>query len=261
MPSYDFSSQRLFVESALADNVEVRLARDQSHYLLNVLRLKTGDQILVFNGRDGEWQAKIVEATRKDCSLGVIGRTRQQTAEGALWYAFAPLKSARLDYVIQKGVEMGASRITPVLTNRTQMSRLNGQRMRANAVEAAEQCGVLSIPELEEEQKFRVFVERWRTLEAEGRGLLVFCDERADVDNPVAALQQAAASLVAISPICVLIGPEGGFDEAERQALTALGRTVRLALGPRILRADTAAIAALALVQAALGDWILAQDS
>ena len=255
MPNYDFSSQRLFIEAALTEGITVQLAREQSHYLLNVLRLRNGNRLLVFNGRDGEWQAKICEATRKDCALSIVERVRSQTFQPDLWYAFAPLKSARLDYVVQKAVEMGATRILPVFSNHTQVSKLNSVRMRANAIEAAEQCGILNIAEIASEQKLGVFIEGWRTIEAEGRGTLVFCDERAEIEDPIAALKLSLANVAAVTPICVLIGPEGGFDATERQSLLGLQRSVRLALGPRILRADTAAVAALALVQAVLGDW------
>lgn len=255
MPNYDFSSQRLFIDSELAIGSSVQLAREQSHYLLNVLRLENGDRLLVFNGKDGEWQAEIRDATRKGCSLTILDQVRQQPAQNELWYAFAPLKSARLDYIMQKAVEMGASRILPVLTNRTQISKLNASRMRANVIEAAEQCGVLNVASVESELKFRAFADLWRMTEADDRGTLIFCDERADVGDPVAALDAAFRKLAPVTPICVLIGPEGGFDEAERQMLMSFNRVVRLALGPRILRADTAAVAALALVQARLGDW------
>jgi 16S rRNA (uracil1498-N3)-methyltransferase len=177
---------------------------------------------------------------------------RAQTTTCDLHYLFAPLKHARLDYMVQKAVEMGASRLVPVLTRHTQVQRINLERMRANAIEAAEQCGILTIPEIAEPLPLDALVRDWVP-----ERLLVFCDEAAEVTDPVAALQGArgGGALVAPLPVSLLIGPEGGFAEEERAALLKLPDVVRLALGPRILRADTAAVAALTLVQAVLGDW------
>jgi 16S rRNA (uracil1498-N3)-methyltransferase len=246
MPRYDFSSPRLFVDAVLATGATVALDRDQSNYLGNVLRLKSGDDILVFNGRDGEWQASLSGRKRPD-QLTVGARTRPQDRPPDLAYVFAPLKHARLDYVVQKAVEMGASVLQPVLTRHTQVARINGGRMRANVIEAAEQCGILSLAEVADPVPLERFLG-----ERDGGRLLVFCDEAADVADPLAAL---TAARKAGQGIDVLIGPEGGFAEDERALLLRQSRTLRLALGPRILRADTAAVAALALVQAALGDW------
>jgi len=230
MPQLDFRKPRLFVDAALAAGETVALERSQSNYLGNVLRLSAGGTILVFNGRDGEWQAQIAGRKRPD-SLTVVAQTRPQDRLPDLAYVFAPLKHARLDYMVQKAVEMGASSLQPVLTRFTQVSRVNGERMRANVIEAAEQCGILSIADVAEP----VALERYLA-QRDGQRRLVFCD---------------AAS----TGIDVLIGPEGGFAEEERAILLRQPRTLRLSLGPRILRADTAAVAALALVQAALGDW------
>ena len=245
MPQLDFRAPRLFVDHPLKGGETVALERDQSNYLGNVLRLATGESVLVFNGRDGEWQAAISGRKRPD-NLTLILQTRPQDQLPDIAYVFAPLKHARLDYVVQKAVEMGAASLQPVVTRHTQVSRVNTERMRANVIEAAEQCGILSLAEVAEP----VPLERYLGQRAAGR-LLVFCDEAADVGDPLAALKGGAGS----NGIDVLIGPEGGFAEEERALLLKQPNILRLALGPRILRADTAGVAALALVQAALGDW------
>ena len=246
MPQHDFRQPRLFVDAALATGETVALEHGQSTYLGNVLRLAAGDTVLVFNGRDGEWQASIAGRKRPD-RLTLIAPTRPQDRLPDLAYVFAPLKHARLDYMVQKAVEMGTSALRPVLTRFTQASRVNVERMRANVIEAAEQCGILSIAAVAEP----VTLDRYLS-ERDGQRLLVFCDEAADAAHPVQALQ---AELAAGTGIDVLIGPEGGFAEEERAVLSRQPRTLILSLGPRILRADTAAVAALALVQAVLGDW------
>ena len=245
MAKYDFRGIRLFVDAPLHAGVLVTLAKSQAHYLTTVMRLKSNDRVLVFNGRDGEWDAT-VELQKRAAVLHVGGRTRPQTAPGDLHYLFAPLKAARLDYMVQKAVEMGVSRLQPVLTSHGQVGRVNADRVRANTVEAAEQCGILNLPEIGEPVSLtRVIAEHdcGRTL--------IFCDEDAEVANPVTAL----GAVQPRTPLSILVGPEGGFAADERAALLKLPNVVRLALGPRILRADTAAVAALALVQAVLGDW------
>jgi 16S rRNA (uracil1498-N3)-methyltransferase len=246
MPQLDFRKPRLFVDTALAPGETVTLERSQSNYLGNVLRLSAGETILVFNGRDGEWQASILGRKRLD-RLDIVAQTRTQDRLPDLVYVFAPLKHARLDYMVQKAVEMGASSLQPVLTRFTQVSRVNSDRMRANVIEAAEQCGILSIAVVAEP----IALDRYLGQRAAQR-LLIFCDEAADTVNPMQALQ---SDLAARAGIDVLIGPEGGFAEEERALLLRQPQILRLSLGPRILRADTAAVAALALVQAALGDW------
>ena len=246
MPHLDFRKPRLFLEAALAAGESVALERGQSNYLGNVLRLAAGDTILVFNGRDGEWQAQVAGRKRPE-HLDITDRTRPQDQLPDLAYVFAPLKHARLDYMVQKAVEMGASSLQPVLTRFTQVSRVNSERMRANVIEAAEQCGILSLADVKEP----IALDRFLSQRDGGR-LLVFCDEAADVTNPLQALRGEA---VIPGGIDVLIGCEGGFAEEERVSLLRQPRTLRLSLGPRILRADTAAVAALALVQATLGDW------
>jgi 16S rRNA (uracil1498-N3)-methyltransferase len=245
MPEFDFDAPRLFVEAPLKAGQTVALERNQSNYLGNVLRLAAGDTILVFNGRDGEWQAQIAGRKRPD-ALVIVAPTRPQDRLPDIAYVFAPLKHARLDYMVQKAVEMGASSLQPVLTRHTQVSRVNSERMRANVIEAAEQCGILSLAEVAEPMP----LDRYLGQRQPAR-LLVFCDEAAETANPVQALQQGSAA----DGIDILIGPEGGFAAEERALLLRQPKTLRLSLGPRILRADTAGVAALALVQAALGDW------
>ena len=242
---YDFRSQRLFVDGDLSASARVGVGREQANYLLNVLRLKDGDAILVFNGRDGEWRVRIATTGRKACALEVDERVREQTPLPDVHYLFAPLKHARLDYMVQKAVEMGAGRLRPVITQFTQVSRVNLDRMRANAIEAAEQCGILAIPETEAPWKLADVLADWDPARR-----LIFCDEAAEVGNPGEALKDFPRG-----PAALLIGPEGGFSEAERADLLRRHYVAALSLGPRILRADTAAVAALALVQSFIGDW------
>ena len=247
MAEYDFNAPRLFVDAPLQAGARIALDRGQANYLLNVLRLKGGDSVLIFNGRDGEWRAEISVEGRKSADLVCAERTREQGPAPDLIYAFAPLKHARLDYMVQKAVEMGAGVLQPVLTRRTQASRVNLERMRSNAIEAAEQCGILTIPDVREEENLDRFL---KGLEKER--LVVFCDEDAPVSNPVAALAELGNNHAGLA---VIVGPEGGFTDQERALVAAHERCACVSLGPRILRADTAAVAALAIVQAVLGDW------
>jgi len=243
MPRYDFRTPRLYLDAPLRAGAQVALAREQANYLFNVLRLERGGTVLVFNGRDGEWRASVSGTGKRDSALAVEERLREQPQAKDLRFLFAPLKHARLDYLVQKAVEIGASLLQPVITRHTQVTRVNLERMRANVIEAAQQCGILNLPAVAEPVAFA------KATADDGR-LLIFCDERADVQDPVAALKA-----VPRLPLSVLIGPEGGFAEEERAALLKRGNVARIGLGPRILRADTAAVAALALVQAVLGDW------
>src|ERR1700761_5470085 len=210
MPQIDFRAPRLFVDAPLRAGQNVVLERNQANYLGNVLRLSAGESILVFNGRDGEWRASIAGRKRLE-SVGIVEQTRPQDRLPGLAYVFAPLKHARLDYMVQKAVEMGAASLRPVLTRFTQVSRVNGERMRANVIEAAEQCGILSLASVAEP----VTLERYLG-QREAQRLLVFCDEAADVGDPVQAL---GAERTAGGGIDVLIGPEGGFAEEERAML------------------------------------------
>jgi 16S rRNA (uracil1498-N3)-methyltransferase len=246
MPPHDFRKPRLYVDAPLHEGAGVALDRDQANYLGNVLRLGSGASVLAFNGRDGEWQAEIAGRKRPE-RLSIVRQTRQQDGLGDVTYVFALLKHARLDYIVQKAVEMGAAKLQPVTTRFTQVSRVNLERMSANVIEAAEQCGILSLAAV----AAPIPLERYLG-ERNPERLLVFCDEAAEIADPLAALRSARAESAGID---ILIGPEGGFAEEEREALLRQPRTLRLCLGPRILRADTAGVAALALVQAALGDW------
>lgn len=242
---HDFRAQRLFVGHPLTSGARLPLAREQANYLRNVLRLGTGDAIRVFNGREGEWSAAVAIAGRRETALDVGRRIREQTGGPDIDYLFAPLKKARLDYMVQKATELGVARLVPVITRHTVAERVNLDRMRANVIEAAEQCGILRVPEVLEPARLDRLLAGWDA----GRRI-VFCDESAPVADPVSALRA-----VPPGPLAVLIGPEGGFSTDERAALVAHPAAVRIALGPRIMRADTAAVAALALVNAVLGDW------
>jgi 16S rRNA (uracil1498-N3)-methyltransferase len=247
MADYDFNAPRLFVDAPLQAGARVALDRGQANYLLNVLRLRAGEAVLVFNGRDGEWRTEVSVEGRKSADLVCAEQTRRQGSAPDLIYAFAPLKHARLDYMVQKAVEMGAGVLQPVLTRRTQSTRVNLDRMRSNAVEAAEQCGIITIPEVRDEQNFAQFIN-----DLDKDRVVVFCDEDAPVANPVEALAKLGNNRPSLA---VIVGPEGGFTDQERALVAAHERCVRVSLGPRILRADTAAVAALAIVQSVLGDW------
>ena len=241
----DFTSQRMFVTAALQSGAAIPCSPDQANYLRNVLRLPASAALLVFNGRDGEWRASLQHDGKRGASLIIADQTRQQESGPDLWYLFAPLKRARLDYMVQKAVELGVSRLVPVLTQHTNAERVNTGRMAANVIEAAEQCGVLRVPEIAEPEKLGHALAAWPETRK-----LIFCDEGAPLSSPLETLHR-----IAPGPLAVLIGPEGGFSEDERQAIRSKPYAVPLALGPRIMRADTAAVAALALVNATLGDW------
>ena len=242
----DLTSERLYVDAPLAAGSRVALGEEQAHYLVNVLRLSAGARLLVFNGRDGEWQAELTDTKKRSAVLGLEHQTRPQANGPDIDYLFAPLKRSRLDYMVQKAVEMGVARLRPVITRRTIAERVNLDRMRANVIEAAEQCGVLRIPDVAEPLALEKVLGAWDA----GR-TLIFCDEAAVTQSPLAAL-----GAVAPGPLALLIGPEGGFDASERDMLLAKPYVRPISLGPRIMRADTAAVAALALVNARLGDWV-----
>lgn len=244
-PNEDFRAPRLFLEADLSAGAVVALTREQTNYLVNVMRLGEGEQMLVFNGRDGEWRAGLMRTGRRDASLEIRSQSRPQADGPDILYLFAPLKRARLDYMVQKATELGVAALQPVLTARTVAERVNLERMRANVIEAAEQCGVLRVPDVKPPVTLKAALSAWDA----GR-TLIFCDEGAPIANPITALSSAPAG-----PMAVLIGPEGGFDQAERQLLLACPGVLRISLGPRIMRADTAAVAALALVNAVSGDW------
>jgi 16S rRNA (uracil1498-N3)-methyltransferase len=249
MAIHDFTSQRLFVDAPLAAGEILTCTTEQSNYLSNVLRLGPGASLLVFNGRDGEWRAEIKKADKKRVFLSVLSRVRAQSDGSDIDYLFAPLKRSRLDYMVQKAVEMGVKRLRPIMTKRTVAERVNLDRMRANVIEAAEQCGILSIPEIAEVEKLDRVIASW-----DGERHLIFCDEEAPVGNPIAALRARLGEARPLK-LAVLLGPEGGFDTEERDMLLSRQFTIPISLGPRILRADTAAVAALSLINATAGDW------
>jgi 16S rRNA (uracil1498-N3)-methyltransferase len=236
---------RLFVEAGLAQGARLDCTPAQANYLTNVMRMKPGDALAVFNGSDGEWLARMVEARKGRCTLEAETQLRAQTGGPDIHYLFAPLKKARLDYMVQKATELGVAALLPVMTRRTVAERVNSERMRANVIEAAEQCGVLRLPELREPEKLATVLRDWPAERA-----LIFADEAAPVASPLEALDALTKG-----PAALLIGPEGGFDEAERDMLLKLPFVHAISLGPRIMRADTAAVAALALMNAVLGDW------
>jgi 16S rRNA (uracil1498-N3)-methyltransferase len=241
----NYKMQRLFLGDGLSAGKVVEAGARHSHYLLNVLRMGDGAEVLVFNGRDGEWRAVVEPRSKKAAMLRLTEQTRPQPPHPDLVYCFAPLKQGRLDYLVQKAVEMGAGLLQPVVTQHTQVAKAGTDRLKANAVEAAEQCGILAVPEVAEAVKLERLLAGW---DKERR--LVFCDEDASTNNPLPALQAISEKKLGL-----LIGPEGGFSGDERRQLRALPFVTAIPLGPRILRADTAAVAALALVQATVGDW------
>ena len=245
MSGSERTAQRLFLQARLAAGERSGCTPEQANYLLNVLRLGANAEISVFNGRDGEWRARLIDVGKRRCTLECVELIRAQSPALDVHYLFAPLKHARLDYMVQKATEMGASKLQPVLTRRTIAARVNSERMRANAIEAAEQCGILNVPEVAAPQRLETLLNNW-----DERRALVFCDEAAEVRSPLAALNRLEGR-----PLAVLVGPEGGFDTSEQAALRAKPFAVPISLGPRIMRADTAAVAALALVNAAIGDW------
>jgi 16S rRNA (uracil1498-N3)-methyltransferase len=251
----DLTSERLFVDLPLSAGARLTLEEQQAHYLVNVLRLPAGAQVLVFNGRDGEWIAVLGDIKKRSAVLAIEAQTRPQMAGPDIDYLFAPLKRSRLDYMVQKAVELGVARLRPMLTHRTIAERVNLDRMRANAIEAAEQCGVLRVPEVLAPIGLEKALATWNDEPEGARGdgggrTLVFCDEAAAGQPPLNTL-----ATLPHGPLAVLIGPEGGFDPVERALLLSKPFVTSTWLGPRIMRADTAAVAALTLVNATRGDW------
>lgn len=245
MPRTHAALPRLYVESALTQGVQFTLGKEQSLYLAAVLRKVVGDQVVLFNGRDGAWLAQLASDSKKSVSLDLVEQIAVQTPVADLWYGFAPLKTERLDYVVQKAVEMGVGTIQPVITRFTQVNRLKHERLVANAIEAAEQCEVLNVPVVAPEVTLDKLIDAWPSDRK-----LILADEGETSSSPVEALQGLKGEKIGL-----LIGPEGGFSDAERAKLRALPYVVPISLGPRILRADTAAVAALAVIQAIIGDW------
>ncbi|MEO6012137.1 MAG: 16S rRNA (uracil(1498)-N(3))-methyltransferase [Devosia sp.] len=247
MPRSYKSFPRLFVEPALLAGATVELGKEQSNHLGNVLRMGEGDAAILFNGRDGAWLGKISKAGKKSVTLELVVQTAHQTAPSDLWFGFAPLKVGRLDYLIQKATEMGAGTIRPIITKFTQ-ARTKPDKLHAYALEAAEQCEVLSLPAIAPEIGLAALLDNWRM--SQGLRRLLFADEAAASASPVDQIGWLNGL-----PIGILIGPEGGFSEEERELLLSSYFVIPISLGPRILRADTAAVAALTLVQAIIGDW------
>lgn len=241
----NYKLQRLYLNAELAAGALVPLGKEQAHYLLTVLRFDDGAQVLVFNGRDGEFSATLRPQGKKSASLEIGDRTREQPEQPRLDFLFAPLKVGRLEYLVQKATEMGVGRITPVFTDHTQLHKVNAARLEANIVEAAEQCGNLAIPGLGEAVKFDNLLADWDPARR-----IIFCNESQAGNNPTEILNQ-----VTETDLALLVGPEGGFSEREREVLTALPFVTSIPLGPRILRADTAAVVALTAVQMTIGDW------
>jgi 16S rRNA (uracil1498-N3)-methyltransferase len=236
---------RLFVTAALEPGATVVLDEGQVHYLLHVLRAKTGDRVLVFNGRDGEWQTRIAATGKRGISLEVRIQTLPQATVPDLWLVFAPVKKIPSDYLSQKATELGVSKLQPVFTRRTIVARINQERLLANAVEAAEQSGRLTVPDIGGVIGLDKLLAAWPR-----ERVIFFCDEGGD-----AASLADSARKTGEGPAAILTGPEGGFDPAERESLRALSFVRPVSLGPRILRADTAALAALAVWQSVKGDW------
>jgi 16S rRNA (uracil1498-N3)-methyltransferase len=233
---------RLFVDQPLGPGQSVALSQAQAHYLFGVMRLSAGDFVSLFNGRDGEWQAEVAEAGKRRGVLLCQEQSAHLQLPPDLWLLFAPIKKARTDFIVEKATEMGAARICPVQTAFTNAERIRRDRLQAHAVEAAEQCGGTFVPEVAEIAKLERVLAEW----PEERRLM-FCDETLAGQN--AALPNDGG------PWAILIGPEGGFSEAERTRLAGIERAHAVSLGPRILRADTAAVAAMTVWQQALGDW------
>ena len=232
---------RLYVEHALGAAQPVPLTREQAHYLFGVMRLGQGDRVALFNGADGEWQAEVAEAGKKGGILVCAEQSAPQALPPDLWLMFAPIKKARTDFIVEKAVEMGARRILPVTTDHTNSERIRQDRLQAHAIEAAEQCGGTFVPEVAEMARLADVLARW----PDNRQLM-FCDEAAGGGGLAGAAR---------GPWAILIGPEGGFSQSERARLTAMPQAITVSLGPRILRADTAAVAAMTLWQTTLGDW------
>jgi 16S rRNA (uracil1498-N3)-methyltransferase len=236
---------RLFVEQSLEAGCDVACSRTHANYLLNVMRLSNDDELLVFNGQNGEWRAVLSRVKRNDCALNILDQVRPQEEGPDIQYLFAPVKRARLDFMVQKATELGVASLQPVLTRRTEARRVKLERMRANVIEAAEQCGVLRVPQILETISLDKLLDDWDSTRR-----IIYCDEEAPISSPLDALQALVSG-----PLAVLIGPEGGFDEGERTRLAGLSCVTSISLGPRIMRADTAGVAALSLVNAVLGDW------
>ena len=243
--AYEGGKLRLFVPGALSAGAHITPDDGQAHYLLHVMRARQGVRVQLFNGVDGEWQAQVTDVTRRSCTLTCERQTRAQEGVPDLWLAFAPIKKTPADYVAQKATELGAAVLQPVITHRTIARRVNLERLHANAIEAAEQSERLTVPEIREPLTLNQLLDSW----PKDRRML-FCDEGGDAQPILDALSKTKTG-----PWGILTGPEGGFDPGERSLLRNQTFVVPVTLGPRIMRADTAALAALSVWQATLGDW------
>jgi 16S rRNA (uracil1498-N3)-methyltransferase len=235
------STPRLFIDQPLGLDAAPVIDGPAAHYLLNVMRLKAGDPLLLFDNRSGEWLASIADAGKRAATIRIERRMRPLDTVPDLWLCFAPVKKARLDWIIEKATELGVARLQPVITERTIVERVKHERLEAQIVEACEQCGRTALPELAEPVKLPQLLDAWP-----GDRTLLFADEEGG---------EPMASIAAPAPAALLTGPEGGFTARERDLLLAAPAVKRIALGPRILRAETAAIAGLALWMAQHGDW------
>ena len=240
---------RLSIEDSLSGGCTVTLEKDQSHYLVNVMRCKLGSHVSLFNGRDGEWVAEISDIQKRAVTLTLLSRQKEQLTEPDLWLVFAPIKKARLDFIAQKATELGVSHLQPVYTRRTIVERVKTERLHANAVEAAEQCERLTVPTIAEPEKLDIILKSWPVDRK-----IMFCDETLSGEPAHTALANTGSKNTN-EPWAILIGPEGGFDDVERKAIIEHSNTTVVALGPRVLRADTAAMAAISLWQSSIGDW------
>lgn len=241
----NYKLKRLFIDASLSADAPVEATREQTHYLRTVLRLEEGAELLVFNGRDGEWRARLAAPSKKAALLVPVALERAQPERPTLLFCFAPIKAGRLDWMVEKAVEMGAGTIQPVITRFTQNRRISRDKMEAWVLDAAQQCGVLALPDVRDAVDLDMLLDEW-----DDRRTLIFCDEASGTNNPKSLLEGLGSG-----PLGVLTGPEGGFSDDEREKLAALSFVRAIPLGPRILRADTAAVAALTAVQMIAGDW------
>jgi 16S rRNA (uracil1498-N3)-methyltransferase len=241
------STPRLFVETLLAEGAELRIDGNAAHYLGNVMRVSPGDPILLFDDQSGEWLARVAHRGKRDLVVRVEAQTRPHETVPDLWLCIAPIKKGRIDWVIEKATELGIAQVLPVLTARTIVDRINADRLRAHAIEAAEQCGRTALPAIAEPQRLAALLRDWP-----GERALYFADEAGGGD--------AAAAMTRRSPAAILIGPEGGFTDEERSLIHACTAAVPISLGPRILRAETAAVAAVSVWMAATGAWRAGDD-
>lgn len=243
------SVTRLFVEADLSEGAEIALSESQAHHLRHVMRRADGAPLLLFNGRDGEWSGTLALTGKKAANARAGQRTREQAGEPDLWLCFAPIKRARIDLVAEKATELGASVLQPVLTQHTAVERVNVERLQANAQEAAEQTERLSVPEVRAPIDLVKLLGGW----PQGRRVLL-CDETGG-GLPIAEALMSIDPAARTSPWAILVGPEGGFSADELTHIRRIKDVTSVGLGPRILRADTAALAALAVWQALIGDW------